>query len=192
LNTKTPHIDHSLELTSFKSLFKSHFNSLCAFAISFVHDEDTAKDIVHQTFIKLWEKRDTIDLEKQVKSYLFSTVHNLCLNYIRDNKKFSKNDFDAETYNHPGQSDDQDVMEKAEFHARINKAIDSLPKKCRQIFIMNRFDEMKYQEIADKLGISIKTVEGQISKALKMLREQLADYITIIFLFILFNFFNKM
>jgi len=192
LSKKSSHIARSLELTSFKSLFKSHFNSLCAFAVSFVHDEDTAKDIVHQTFIKLWEKRDTIDMEKRVKSYLFSTVHNLCLNYIRDNKKFIKNEFEAETYTHPGQLNDQDVMEKAELNARINRAIDSLPEKCREVFIMNRFDEMKYQEIADKTGISIKTVEAHISKALKILREQLVDYITVIFLFILYNFFNNM
>ncbi len=192
MSKKSSHIARSLELTSFKSLFKSHFNSLCAFAVSFVHDEDTAKDIVHQTFIKLWEKRDTIDMEKRVKSYLFSTVHNLCLNYIRDNKKFIKNEFEAETYTHPGQLNDQDVMEKAELNARINRAIDSLPEKCREVFIMNRFDEMKYQEIADKTGISIKTVEAHISKALKILREQLVDYITVIFLFILYNFFNNM
>ncbi len=192
MSKKSSHIACSLELTSFKSLFKSHFSSLCAFAVSFVHDEDMAKDIVHQAFIKLWEKRDAIDMEKQVKSYLFSTVHNLCLNYIRDNKKFSKNEFDAETYTLPGQLEDQDVMEKAELHARINRAIDSLPEKCREVFIMNRFDEMKYQEIADKTGISIKTVEAQISKALRILREQLVDYITIIFLFILYNFFNNM
>ncbi len=192
MSKKSSHIARSLELTSFKSLFKSHFNSLCAFAVSFVHDEDTAKDIVHQTFIKLWEKRDAIDMEKRVKSYLFSTVHNLCLNYIRDNKKFIKNEFEAETYTHPGQLNDQDVMEKAELNARINRAIDSLPEKCREVFIMNRFDEMKYQEIADKTGISIKTVEAHISKALKILREQLIDYITVIFLFILYNFFNNM
>ena len=174
----------SLDKAAFEELFRSYFTPLCSFAQKFVQDADEAKDIVHQVFINLWNKRDVIDVNTSLKSYLFQGVQNRSLNFIRDNKKLVKfdtpqNEAELGTY-----LDSTDHLESAEAEARINEALDRLPDKCREIFLMNRFDNMKYREIAEKLKISIKTVETQMSRALKALRNDLSDMISvIIFLF---------
>jgi RNA polymerase sigma-70 factor (ECF subfamily) len=175
----------SLDKAAFEELFRSYFTPLCSFAQKFVQDADEAKDIVHQVFINLWNKREAIDANMSLKSYLFQGVQNRSLNFIRDNKKLVKfdtpqNEAELGTY-----LDSTDHLESAEAEARINEALDRLPDKCREIFLMNRFDNMKYREIAEKLKISIKTVETQMSRALKALRNDLSDMISvIIFLFI--------
>ena len=148
---------------------------------------DTAKDIVHNVFVNLWEKRDQLDASTSFKSYLFTAVHNRSLNYIRDQKKFDKNEFVPET-NEAINYESADSLETTELQKKINNAIDSLPEKCREIFLLNRFEELKYQEIADKLNISIKTVETQMSKALKTLREKLGQYLVQFIFWIIFFF----
>ena len=166
----------------FEDIFKSMFPTLCLFAQKYVSDMDSSKEIVHKVFIALWEKRGDIDFEKPMKSYLFTSVHNRCLNYIRDNKKFSNDELTVEALENQLGADSADNITSAETVAEINEAIQSLPEKCREIFILNRFEGLKYQEIADKLGISVKTVEAQMSKALKILREKLEKYLKLMIL----------
>lgn len=175
---------------AFEQVFKQHFTPLVYFARKYVKDMDTSKEIVHDVFVNLWEKRDSIDPEKAVKSYLFTSVQNRCLNHIRDNKKFNRNIEDlekVEVADHQHEADDNLTSE--ELSERINNAIATLPEKCREVFMLSRFGNLKYNEIADQLNISVKTVEAQMSKALKVLREQLKDYMTIIILTI-FQFFK--
>ena len=169
-----------MDKAAFEELFRSYFTHLCSFAQKFVHDHDEAKDIVHNVFINLWDKRDQVDLNTSLKSYLFQGVHNRSLNYIRDNKKLIQ--FDApQSEAELGQyMESKDHLETEEAESRINRALDALPEKCKEIFLMNRFDELKYREIAEKLNISIKTVETQMSRALKALRERLSDMITVL------------
>lgn len=169
-----------LDHKAFEELFREYFSPLCAFARKFVYDTDTAKEIVHDVFLNLWEKKDQLDSEKSIKSYLFTSVNNRCLNYIRDNKKFDHSELSIEMLEKQGDIDSSDKMVEAETEIRIKKALDKLPEKCREVFELSRFEELKYSEIADKLGIAIKTVEAQMSKALKILREELIDYLTII------------
>jgi len=149
-----------------------------------VYDLDEAKEIVQEVFTNLWLKREEITTEKSIKSYLYTSVRNRCLNFIRDHKKFQSQlldvdiaDFDMQIENDPSGIND--------LEAKVNYAINKLPEKCAEVFKLSRFEEMKYKEIGDKLNISVKTVEAQISKALKYLREELIDYITILILFIL-------
>ena len=118
---------------------------------------------MHQVFINLWEKRATLDLSTSLKSYLFTSVHNRSLNVIRDRKKFSS----AEVPDVAGEWDVSAQIESMELEAKIREAIDFLPEKCREVFELNRFEGLKYSEIAARLGISVKTVENQMSKALK-------------------------
>jgi RNA polymerase sigma-70 factor (ECF subfamily) len=171
-----------MDEATFESLFRKHFMALVAFAMKFLRDTDTAKEIVHDVFIRLWEKRDNMDPQRSIKSYLFTSVHNRCLNYIRDNKKYDHSEFHLEKLEENTNWENNDKLVETETELRIRKAIDDLPDKCREIFILSRFEELKYAEIATKLGISIKTVEAQMSRALKSLRENLIEYITIVVL----------
>jgi len=165
----------------YEQLFREYFTSLTYFSQKYVGDLDTAKEIVHNVFIKVWEKRECFDFDKSSKSYLFTSVYNRSLNYLRDQKKFAS----EEEALHSDEGINNDHLEAAELESKIWKVINSLPEKCKEIFIANRFEEKKYAEIAEEKGISVKTVETQMSKALKVLREHLKDYIHILVLFLL-------
>ncbi|HPS45737.1 MAG TPA: RNA polymerase sigma-70 factor [Bacteroidales bacterium] len=161
-------------------LFKSHFKGLVHFAQKYVKDFDTAKEIVQDSFISLWEKKDTIDLSKSVKSYLTTIIYNKSLNYLRDNKKFNKEILSFEGI-YPGYNQNpSDKLVASEIEHKIKRSINELPEKCREIFVLSRYHDLKYQQIADKLQISVKTVEAQMSKALQHMREQLAEYTTLL------------
>ncbi len=178
-------IEIKLDKRAFEELFRSFFPSLVLFAQKYLPDQDTAKEIVHNVFINLWEKRQQVDTSSPLKSYLFTSVHNRCLNYIRDQKKFDKDENRFQRLDSAEFSDGVDLLEEQELEQQIYDALQALPEKCREIFMMNRFEGLKYAEIAEKLGISVKTVESQMSKALKILREKLIDYLGMIILFIL-------
>ena len=172
-----------LEGRNFERLFKDFFPPLMAFARKILGDEDDARDVVHQVFINLWEKRKELDLSTSLKSYLFTSVHNRSLNVIRDRLKFSS----AEVPEVAGEWDVSAQLESMELEEKIREAIDSLPEKCREIFELSRFEGLKYGEIATQLNISIKTVENQISKALKILREQLGKYLSLLLWLLLYT-----
>jgi len=138
---------------------------------------DTSKEIVHDVFVNVWSKRNELDLNKSLKTYLFSSVYNRCLNYIRDHKKFAKVEELGSGHHEQSSFDASAELEGKELQDQIQKAIDSLPERTRKIFVMNRFEGFKYKEIAEKLEISQKTVEAQISSALKILREKLRIYL---------------
>jgi len=174
------------DLAHFEWLFREHFKALVAFSYQFVKDQDSAKEIVHDVFIRLWEKRDTIDPDRPIKSYLFTSVHNRSLNFIRDNKKFSNNPADLDALMESPEDEEQNLRDEEELVKKIHEAIDQLPLKCKNIFIMSKFQEMKYMEIAEELDISVKTVETQISKALKTLRKELGHLDSLILILILF------
>ncbi len=139
-----------------------------------------AKEIVQESFINLWEKRQSIDISKSVKSYLTTSIRNKCLNYLRDTKKFNTEIILSDVLFQEVDFEQSDKLIEKELNNKINNAIDDLPEKCKEIFQLNRFENLKYKEIAVKLNISIKTVETQMSKALKHLRKKLKDYLLIL------------
>jgi RNA polymerase sigma-70 factor, ECF subfamily len=165
-------------------LFKSHFKEMTRFAQRYVKDFETAKEIAQEVFISLWEKRDSIDMSKPVRSYLTTSVYNKSLNYLRDSKKFDKDILSFEGLYPMSDNDTGDKLVAAEIEKKINSAIEELPVKCREVFVLNRYENLKYQQIADKLNLSIKTVEAQMSNALRHMREKLAEYITLILVFL--------
>jgi RNA polymerase sigma-70 factor, ECF subfamily len=160
-------------------LFKSNFKELCYFAIQYVKDSDIAKDIVQDTFLSIWQKKESIDLSRSVKSYLVSAVKNKCLNYIRDHKKFSSEILETGYQDIKSFYKHHDRLIEGELRKKINTSIEELPEKCRRVFLLSRYENLKYQEIAERLHISVKTVETQMSKALHHLRIRLADYLLV-------------
>ena len=169
---------------AYEEMFREHFTALTYFAQKYTGDTDSSKEIVHNVFVNIWEKRDDFDFGKAAKSYLFTSVYNRCMNFLRDGKKLTSRD-DESVYI-PEEGEYHDTMEVAELDAHIKRALAKLPEKCREVFQLNRFEGKKYAEIAEQLNISVKTVEGQMSKALKILREELKDYLFILWI-LLFN-----
>lgn len=165
--------ESGLTRAGFDALFRSEYKGMLLFAIRYVKEEEAAKEIVQDSFISLWEKRDVIDPERQVKSYLSTSVRNRCLNYLRDNKRFDGTLLSLEGLYPDPPSQDSSALELKELGNQIRSAISELPEKCRQVFELNRFEQMKYQQIADHLQISVKTVETQMSKALAHLRTKI-------------------
>ncbi len=171
----------------FEILFREHFTGLCYFARQYTHDLDSAREIVHTVFIRIWENRSEFDWEKPTKSYLFTSVYNRSMNFIRDNRKFISHD-DAVAGNLV--ADDvaySSTLETAELENRIRTALLRLPEKCREVFELSRFEGRKYSEIAEQLNISVKTVEAHMSKALGILKTELRDYLTILIILLLKN-----
>jgi RNA polymerase sigma-70 factor (ECF subfamily) len=190
LENNEKHIIQSLDKANFEMLFRSHFSGLCFFAHKYVKDFEAAKEIVQDAFLSLWEKRETIDMDRPVKSYLTMIIHNKCTNYLRDNRKFDQNILHIENLAEVPEYDGADSMVEEELKNKIDTAIDELPEKCKQIFVMNRYENLKYQEIAVKLEISVKTVETQMSKALQHMRIRLAEYLTVLLAMVLW-FLNR-
>jgi RNA polymerase sigma-70 factor, ECF subfamily len=169
-------------LKKFERLFKELFSPLCGFSVKYIYDLDDAKNLVHEVFVSVWEKFESLPDDTNYKSYLYTAVRNKSLNFIRDTKKhIALDDMNSEE-----PMVENLVMETAELEKEIEIALQSLPEKCREVFEMNRQEGLKYAEIAQKLNISIKTVEAQMSKALAILREHLKEFI-IILIFLLFE-----
>ena len=144
--------------------------------MKYLHDPDNSKNLVHEVFITVWEKMDSLPEDVNFRSYLFTAVKNRCFNYIRDRKKTVALEHAA------GQAHPQDsLLETEELEREIELAINSLPEKCRLVFELSRMDGLKYAQIADKMGISVKTVEAQMSKALNVLRQHLAEFLSLLF-----------
>jgi len=174
----------------FEILFREYFTGLCYFARKYTGDLDTAKEIVHGVFLRIWENRSEFDWDKPAKSYLFTSVYNRSLNYIRDNSRFISQEGATALNLTADESVYSDTLETAELESRIKLALQRLPEKCREVFELSRFEEKKYAEIAKQLDISVKTVETQMSKALHILREELKDYLTIFIVMLLKNMHN--
>lgn len=159
-----------------KEMYNKYYTYLCYAVYKVLPDRNIAEDLVQEVFFEVWKKRDNININLSLGSYLKRAAVNKTLNYIRDRKiKFEEEEAAPPIVDQEVRA--QENMEANELQDRINEAIESLPEKCRIVFAMSRYEEMSYREISEKLGISIKTVENQISKALKILRERLSEYV---------------
>ncbi len=157
----------------FEIAYKQFFPMLTGFAFRYVEDRDVAEDIVQEVFSKTWHQSDRIEIRTNVKSYLFGAVRNACLNHLKHQKVVETYAKEATGHQAPDQAA---FMEMDELQEKINQALDQLPEKRRQIFELSRFEGKKYHEIAEELDISIKTVETQMSRALKVIRKVLGSY----------------
>jgi RNA polymerase sigma-70 factor, ECF subfamily len=172
---------------TFERYYKEHYKSFFLMACKYVKDAVQAEEIVNDVFMKLWEDGDTIVIESSLKSYIYKAIINRSLNVIQKNKR------DIMHHSEAGEIPDTGYelreIEENELKVRLYTAIDLLPDQCKKVFEMSRFEELKQQEIADKLGISIKTVKNHITIALKQLSKSVENYL--LFLIILFNDFFK-
>lgn len=166
---------------SFELFYRKYYSRLCQFACKFLKEPEEAREIVQSVFVKLWEDRSEIDPVNSLSSYIFKITQNNCINKLRHHKVESKY---IEIYkivyvdNHEISPFESLIGD--ELNERINKIIDRLPPECRKIFSLSRIEGLKYSEIAVLLGISVKTVEAQMSKALQILRTGLKDHLGII------------
>ncbi len=169
-------------IPAFEKLFNTHYATLCIYAKKMVGDIDEARDIVQNIFVALYEKRDALEINTSIKPYLYKSVYHACLNHLKQIKIHNIH-HDHLKYQMPF-GDYQDTLVTNELEEKIWTTVQSLPEQCRKIFEMNRFLGKKNSEIAEQLGISIRTVETQISKALKILRENLIQFLVTFLLFI--------
>jgi RNA polymerase sigma-70 factor (ECF subfamily) len=155
---------------AFKRIFDIYYRPLTLFALKYVGDIEESKEIVQEFFIRLWSRREKIVFGFSLKGYLYQAVRNACLNQIESRKVFERKTRD---YVPPDISNDNPLekMVAAEQEERLMNAIDQLPQKCRQIFFMSRMQSLPNQDIANQLNLSVKTVEAQITIALKRLRD---------------------
>jgi len=163
---------------AFELLFHKYFIRLCGFANKFLNDPDEAQEIVQEVFVKIWEGREKIDPEESLKSYIFKITQNLSLNRLQRKKIESKyTEIYKLVYIEQHAFSAHDTLMGLELEENIASAIRKLPTECRKVFQMSRVEGLKYREIAITLNISAKTVEAQMSKAFRILRLELSDYI---------------
>lgn len=175
---------------TYVSLFEKHYSNLVFYATRFV-DEDEAEDIIQDVFFELWNRRDSVEFGDNIKSFLYRSVYTKALNVIKHkNVVDSYSAEEMELYNsridfyQPDNSDVIQRMENLELRKEINSAINSLPDKCREIFKLSYIYNHTNKEIADALGISLRTVEAHMYKALKFLREKLGHLVPYVILII--------
>ena len=161
--------------TCFQAVFSDHYDRLCQYAFTILRDMDEAEDLVQSMFVKWWERREEIGINQTLKGYLYRTVYNLCINHL-EHRQVRQKHLEHATREWSGEKQSSEAF-SYELEESIITAIDLLPQQCKIIFKMSRYEELKYSEIASKLGISPNTVENQISKALKILRSQLNIFV---------------
>lgn len=156
-----------------ETLFKQYYTVLCRTAVRFTKDTEAAEDLVQEVFCKIWQNREVLDVTSSYKAYLVRSVTNQALNYIEKQKRLVLAEDTLPYEATMSANTTMDLLAGTEMEERINKALSALPPQCRLIFEMSRFEELTYKEIADSLHLSPKTIENQMGKALRILREHL-------------------
>ena len=166
----------------FDFIFHYYYSGLCAYCERITKNHQVAEDIVQELFVTLWLKCEQIQITSSLKSYLFTSVKNRSLDYLKREQRKSQ-----KLGNLSGEQELPENLSslwfaEAELQAIIEKSLEKLPPRCREVFELSRFQELKNQEIADKLGLSKRTVELQVCNALKQLRYDLKDYLPLFLL----------
>ena len=159
-----------MDQNQFREIFDQYFEAIRNYVYYMSSDVDLAEDIAQDTFVKLWNNREDVVM-KTVKSYLYAIARNLTLNQVKRNKL--RYNFIAQTeIGKDNESPEYKLLQK-EFKEKLESVLASIPEGNREVFLMNRIEGMKYSEIAERLELSVKAVEKRMSKALKIIREQL-------------------
>jgi len=179
------------DVAIFEILYKEMQPRLYAFARKFTSDSDSARDMVQEVFIDLWDRIAELQINTSVKSYLFSMVHNKCLNLIRSQKVHHKYTSyteiklkESELFYFEANESVHSSIFMQDIQEILDKKIEELPEGCREVFKLSRLDGLENKQIAEKLELSVRTVENQIYRALKVLKESLSDYLMIITCFL--------
>ncbi|MBJ6368932.1 RNA polymerase sigma-70 factor [Snuella sp. CAU 1569] len=170
---------------AFKFYFDKYYNNIVGFCVQFLHDEDKAKSVAQEAFIKLWLNREKVSKKTGIPAFLYTAAKSKCLNQIRHNKVVSKyKDFklqekEQQLNQEVLQALNFDSMNLTELKETIDKAIQDLPERCREVFIKRRIENKKNREIAEELGVSVKAVEANMTRAIKELNIKLAHYLSV-------------
>ncbi len=165
------------DAAALEAIFEKYYRYLCATAFQYLGETEKSKDIAQDVFLEIWRRREEIDVRSSLKSYLRRACVNKCLNFL----KAQRLDFsEPESSNLAQPSPDPSAQALAEadnLAAALDRALVKLPTQCRAIFVLSRIDQLSHREIAERLDISPKTIENQITKALRILREELAAFL---------------
>lgn len=161
----------------FDFIFNYYYSGLCAYARRWVNDPDVAEDLVQDFFVRLWINSSKPEIISSLKSYLFTSVKNMALNHLKHDKIKERYGIKVRQTSSAHEESTGWEFTEPELTELIEKGIEKLPPRCREIFILSRFEGKDNGKIADMLDISKRTVELQISKALKILRNELKDYL---------------
>lgn len=161
---------------NFEQIFREYYKPLCDFAYNILHDKDLAKDSVQEVFLKLWKNREQVEMGDSIKHYLFKAASHTCLNHLRFNRKIIRLENNS-LFQIAAYSTTEEAGYK-ELELRTREAIDKLPPKCKMVYLLSRQEGLKYNEIAETLNISVKTVENQMGIALEKLRNDLKPFLS--------------
>lgn len=168
---------------AYRMVFYRYYDSLCHYAMNFIRDKGKAEDLVQEVFLKLWTKRESLKTGSSLKAYLYKMTYHEFVTVFRKEKRYQQelDIFKFEALSPIIQESEESWQLKLK---RVKEAIDSLPPRCKEIFILNKKHGLKHKEIAEQLSISVKTVENQVGKALKALRKKLAEETLQVLIFI--------
>ncbi|MGE4587421.1 MAG: RNA polymerase sigma-70 factor [Mangrovibacterium sp.] len=180
------------DLGAYRDLFFRYHGRLVLFAFRFTGEMEVARDIVQDTFLNLWEKADNLNIETSVKAYLFQAVRNRSLNFFRYqstrhnvHEELTARIEREEQKIYADEHNPFHSLLELELEQKVKDVVDSLPERCREVFELSRYHDLKNREIAEKMDISVKMVEKHISHALRVLRSELANYFNILIFFFL-------
>ena len=177
-------VQHPASIAMYESAFKQHFKGLHAYAFTLLRDDIMAEEMVQNVFYKLWKNKDSVSINESLSAYLYRSVYHESLNYLKHQKvKAAYQSHVARNMETSNNASER--IKLRELQERLDAALKDLPEQCRTIFQMSRFEELKYAEIANRLGISVKTVENQMGKALKILRLKLVDLLPAVIVLLL-------
>lgn len=166
----------------FEQIFREYYPKLCNYARRYIADKSTAEEVVQDFFCKLWERRGEIQINTSFSNYLYKSVVNYCYNHFRKVETERKIiDYGDEL---PEAGAGHSLQSHGELDHQLGRALLEMPEKRREIFELSRFEGLKYHEIAEKLNLSVKTVETQMTRSLEFLRHYLKEYLSVILLLI--------
>lgn len=169
---------------AFRELFQLFFSALSFFAYRYIPDKEICEDIAQDTFFKIWKNRKRIDIKTSGRNFLITTVRNNCIDYLRKKELEENYRLNQEDCGMNEAVSTENLYAAFELKELIDKAMEKLPPTIREVFELNRLEGQTYSEIALKYNVSVKSIESYISKALKILREELKDYLATALIFV--------
>lgn len=180
------------DVQAYEVLFKEYYKFLCSYAYGLTKERHIAEEIVEVFFVDLWNKRQKINITTSIRSYFIGSIHNRCLNYLqREKPKFISTQDIAKLIDHEDSIGDRlidievPMLLANELEHVLSKAIEKLPPGCKEVFLLSRYNNLSYEEISERLNVSINTVKTQIKIALQKLKEYLKDYLVVLVLFMI-------